>query len=84
MQKAVLPNNGAKFCQKSIGSVRCSLAMSYDDCQRRTMSMKLTGTKRQADRRTGPHIESNKKDEESSWWGVSLQRGSSKPQCWKD
>ena len=27
--------------------------MSYDNCQRRTMSMKLTGTKRQADRRTG-------------------------------
>ena len=42
--------NGVEFRQKFIGTVRCSLATSNDYWRRRSMSMKLTGTDRQADR----------------------------------
>ena len=44
-QRAAAPKNWVEFCQKSIGAFRCSLAMS-------TMTMKLTGTDRQAGRQT--------------------------------
>ena len=47
-QKAVAPKNGVRFDQKSIGAVRCSLAMSYDDWRRRSTPKKLTGTDEQA------------------------------------
>ena len=42
------PKNGVEFRKKSLGAIRCSLAMSYDNWRRGTISMKLTGTGRQA------------------------------------
>ena len=37
------------YRQKFIGSLRCSLAISYNDWRRHATSMKLTGTDRQTD-----------------------------------
>ena len=31
VQKAAAQKNGVEFCQRSIGAIRCSLAMPYDD-----------------------------------------------------
>ena len=52
IQKAAAPKNGVEFCQNPICAVRCSLAMSCDDWQRRATSMRLTGTGGRTDRTT--------------------------------
>ena len=62
IQKAAAPKNGVEFCQNPICAVRCSLAMSCDDWQRRATSMRLTGTGRRTDRKTyGVRLTLNKK-----------------------
>ena len=40
VQKAAAPQNGVEFHQKSIGIIRCSVAMLYDDERRHTMPPK--------------------------------------------
>ena len=52
IQKAAAPKNGVEFCQNPICAVRCSLAMSCDDWQRRATSMRLTGKGGRTDRTT--------------------------------
>ena len=58
VQKAAAPKNWVEFRQKSTKVVRCSLPISYHNWRRRVMSLKLTGTDRQADRWKRPRIES--------------------------
>ena len=41
MQKVTAPNNGVKFRQSSIGTIRSSLATSYDVWRRRATSLLL-------------------------------------------
>ena len=36
VQRAAIPENGVVFCQKSIGSIRCSVGTSYDYMRHQT------------------------------------------------